>query len=247
MKRAIILAAGMGTRLGSMTKKQPKCLTKIKGIDILNRQVEQFKSVGINSIIVVTGHLSDKIDRKDIVKVHNNKYAQTNMLFSLFCAKDFFKEGVIVSYGDIVFNKTTLLKLIDSKNEITIVSDKSWRQYWGQRFENPIDDIESFEIRENNLVKSLGKKVKSLDGINGQYIGLIKFSDKGSKFLTKMYYDYEKLNKKINGNHIHQAYMTDILNLLAEKKKLSYVEIDRGWFEIDTLNDLKVANKYLNW
>ena len=119
MKKAIILAAGMGTRLGSMTKKQPKCLTKIKGIDILNRQVEQFKSVGINSIIVVTGHLSDKIDRKDIVKVHNNKYAQTNMLFSLFCAKDFFKEGVIVSYGDIVFNKTTLLKLIDSKNEIT--------------------------------------------------------------------------------------------------------------------------------
>ena len=247
MKKAVILAAGMGSRIQAFTINKPKCLIKVKGKEILERQIEVYSSAGINQIIVVTGYLANKIKSPKIIKIHNDDYQSTNMLYSLMCAKEFLNEDLIVSYGDIVFKEEVLHKLINSQADATVVSDKSWLKYWKTRFDNPLEDAESFEKYNECLVKSLGDKAKDASEVQGQYIGLMKFSKQGCENLINLYNSFLNNKKKLNNKLVTKAYMTDILNVLSSMKRLSYVEINRGWFEIDTEKDLEVATSLINW
>ena len=78
----IILAAGKGTRLYPLTKKKPKCLIKYHGKSILDHQLETCKKMKIQKIFLVCGYKSSQIKRKNIIKIKNEKYKTTNMLYS---------------------------------------------------------------------------------------------------------------------------------------------------------------------
>ena len=115
--KAIILAAGEGTRLRPLTNNKPKCLVELFGKPIINHTVELFQKSGISDITVVTGYMSDMIKIPNISYRHNKNFNSTNMVETLFCAKDKLEDSVIISYADIIFQKNILDMLFDSKED----------------------------------------------------------------------------------------------------------------------------------
>ena len=157
------------------------------------------------------------------------------MLYSLFKLKRLFdgKNDLIISYGDIIYKNRVLRKLINSREQISTVIDSNWYNYWKLRMENPLDDAESLKIDKNNYITDIGKKVKNLKDIKGQYIGLTKISKKISKKILKVWID---MNNKKNKNKINNLYITDFLQILIKKKfKIKAVSVKRGWLEFDEI------------
>ena len=93
---AIILAAGEGKRLRPLTNDRPKCLIEFCGKTLLERQIEIFNKCGIDEICVVTGYNSHMFKDKNLEYINNSNFATTNMLKSLFCAKEKISKSTIV-------------------------------------------------------------------------------------------------------------------------------------------------------
>ena len=140
--KAIILSAGMGTRVGDQTSMKPKCLLDIHGTNILEIQVNQFKKLGIEDIIVIGGHYAHKIINPNITLIENKLYRTTNMFFSLMCAKEYFNDDIIISYGDIIYYIDILKSLIEDARSDVVVADVNWKEYWLERFGNIDCDLE---------------------------------------------------------------------------------------------------------
>ena len=86
------------------------------------------------------------------------------------------KDDLIISYGDIVYERKNLQKLLDTEGDIVIMTDDNWLSLWSLRNENPINDAETMKFdRQGNIIE-LGKKPKSINEIESQYTGLIKIS-----------------------------------------------------------------------
>lgn len=236
----VILAAGQGKRLYPLTKKIPKCLVKYKGISIIDYQLKIFKKFKLNKIYLVSGYKSEKIKLKGIIKIKNNEYNTTNMVYSLFTLKKIFdgKHDIIVSYGDIIYKKEILKKVISNKFNLSTVIDKNWYKYWKERMHDPLSDAESLELDRNNNIISIGKKVSNLNKIKGQYIGLTKISKKIAPKIKNIWLNLYKKNSKTK---IDNLYFTDFLTTLIKKKiKLKAIIVKRGWLEFDLPNDLKI-------
>lgn len=247
----IILAAGQGIRLRPLTNDIPKCLVKVNEKPLLNYQLDLFENSGIKNIIAVTGYRKEKIIDNRIINIENPEYDSTNMIFSLMCAEKYLKGNVIISYGDIIYSNKVLTGLMNDTRDIVIASDVNWLDYWKLRFENPLEDAETFQKEKNGFVKSLGQKTTSINDIEGQFIGLIKLSGTGCEVIREKYFNCQNdsvcnLNAWNSNRTLRKSFMTDMLNSIAAEKKLNYFEIDRGWFEIDNLMDLKIAEQKIN-
>jgi L-glutamine-phosphate cytidylyltransferase len=247
--KVIILAAGRGSRLSPLTDNKPKCMVKLFGKSLLKWQIEKFREVGIKDISVVTGYKKELIIMDGIKIYHNENFEKTNMIETLFCAKKEINEKVIVSYGDIIFQNSVVEKLIESKEDFSVVIDKEWRKYWSIRFDNPLDDAESLILDSENYIKNIGQKTTNLDEIQGQYIGLMMFKGKSTEIIKKFYDKMKKLSKinenPLNSNLTFQlSYMTDFLQgLVNEKYKLKAILIENGWLELDSMYDYEIYNK----
>ena len=238
----IILAAGMGTRLMPITAKIPKCLVPLRGKTILEWQIEVAQSIGIEDIIVITGFRSEAIQIPGITKVHNPQYKNSNMVYSLFCAESIMKPEFVISYGDIVYSPEILSRLIKSEAPISVVVDDKWKQYWNERFDNPLEDAESLKIT-NESIYSIGQKPNDLKEIESQYIGLTCIKHSGKKAFLDTYKEFNEKNP-MSARHL---YMTDLLQMLADQFiKLTPVHINRGWVEIDSISDLSIAEKHFH-
>ena len=248
----IILAAGKGERLRPLTNKIPKCMVKLFDKTILKYQIDVFRSCGINDITVVTGYEADKIKIEGVNFLHNQNYDTTNMVETLFCAKEKLTENVIISYGDIIFEKQVLQKLINSNWDSSVIIDSQWKKYWQMRFENPLDDVESLRIDENGIITNIGMKVNSLEEIQGQYIGLMKFKNEGVKNLKKIYEEAKLKSVKginlLNKNiPFKKSYMTDLIQaMINEGIKINAVKITNGWLELDSINDYNLYQEKNN-
>ena len=240
---AIILAAGKGERLRPLTNDKPKCLVELFGKPLLEWQIETFQNSGITDITIVSGYKSDLINFPETTILKNEKYDSTNMVETLFYAKEKMLDSTIVSYGDIIFEKNVLNKLIQSKADFSIIVDKNWKRYWEMRFDNPLNDSESLKIDTDGNITSIGKKVQKIDEIEGQYIGLMKFQNAGLEKIKK-FYEKTKSQSTNNSNPLNplvsfqQSFMTDFLQgLINDGCKLKAIEIENGWLELDTISD----------
>ena len=171
------------------------------------------------------------------------------MVETLFCAKEKLNGSVIVSYGDIIFEKSVLQKLIDSKDDFSIVVDKNWEEYWKTRFENPLVDAESLIVDNNGYINNIGQNASNVHEICGQYIGLMKFQGEGLKYLKRFYEKTEKESKSgvnpLNSNlPFQKSFMTDLLQGLIESGcNLKAVFTNNGWLELDSIHDYEIYNK----
>ena len=240
--KAIILAAGQGTRLKKYTENLPKGMLSFKGKTIIERQIETYRACGITDISIVTGFAADKIQYKDVKYYHNDKYAETNMVESLLAAKDEFHDDTIVSYSDILFEKSMLEGMMKSDADFACAVDDNWKSYWNIRYGKIDFDTESLSIDKDNNIVELGLENPPIEKIDARYVGLLKFSVDGLKYIIRTmetaYKEYEDKPWQQSGKTVRKAYMTDLLNAIIESgRKIKAVRFNNGWIEFDTNED----------
>ena len=247
--KAIILAAGQGNRLKPLTNEKPKCMVELFGKSLIEHQINAYTACDISDINVVTGFRSDSITISNVRYFKNESYERTNMVESLFCAEEILNGNVIVSYGDIIFEKNVLRQLVQSDNDVSITIDKNWKEYWSIRSKNPLVDLESLKLDSEENITSIGQKVNKLEEIQGQYIGLMKFSEKGVNILKDFYHECKKISEKkpntLNPNlPFEKSFMTDLLQgLINSNYQLHSVPINGGWLELDTIEDFETYQR----
>ena len=248
--KAVILAAGMGSRMGKLTKDKPKTLLPFSGKTLLERQVENFLSFGISDIMIITGYKDNAIGFNDLKKIRNENFATTNMVESLFCSRQEWDQAIIVSYGDIVYEKGVLKKLIDSQHDISVVIDRNGLKYFKERFgKDFLSKTESLVFAGDGTISKIGEPNPQLSDVQGQYIGLLKFTPAGIKHLIHTY-DQDKLiysgKPWMRSKSFENGYMTDMVQRLIDKGyKVNPVIIERGWLEFDSEADHEIYTEWL--
>ena len=237
--KGLILAAGRGSRMDQLTSEHPKCFTELGGKRLIDWQLESFDKVSINQIAIVTGYLKEQFDEYDLIKFNNENWQKTNMVSSLLRAASFIDSNTIVSYSDIVFHKNALTNIIKHDGDIVLGYDKNWLNQWQLRFEDPKQDAESFEISDHNFVLDIGNEINSTDKVMGQYTGLFKLTPIGMEKIKKILCKLQDKQDSLD--------MTALFRLMIKEGiKISAAEINTDWFEIDTPNDLEIADKLYN-
>lgn len=243
--KAIILAAGQGSRLRPLTNEVPKCMVRLNGTPLIDIIIDRLHQNGITDIVVIGGYKYEVLQQhlaplKIKVRFAEN-YDKSNMVTTLFSAVDELNDDVIISYSDIIYTAANLKKVMCAPDNIATAVDKNWETLWKFRMDNPLDDAESLVLSEQNYVLELGKKTNDYAKIQAQYIGLTKFSKEIlSKIIT--FYDNMDKNKEYDGKNYANMYMTTFLQHLIDAGNLiKGVTIHGGWLEVDTLEDL---NKY---
>lgn len=241
--KVIILAGGQGTRLRPLTNDKPKCMVEYKNKPIINYILETIKGCELSDIAIVNGYkkdvLEDYLKNEKISFFTNKNYDTTNMVNTLFYAKDFMDDDIIISYADIVYDEKILQKLIDSKDDFSVVVDKKWRELWSQRMDNPLEDAETLKVIDGKIIE-LGKKPNCYDEIEGQYIGLIKISKNVIHQVINYYEDLDK-NSFYDGKDFNNMYMTSFIQMMIDNLlDVKPIFIDGGWVEVDCVDDLKV-------
>lgn len=253
--KVIILAAGQGTRLRPLTDDRPKCMVEVKGRSIIERQLDVMCACGIREedITIICGYCSDVLKNrfkdKCIHFIVNAQYDSTNMVCSLMCARRLMEteEDVIISYGDIIYEKDVFKKILEAKDDMSVIVDDGWYEYWSERCENPLDDAETLMFDQCDYLIEIGQKTTELEKVQSQYIGLMRFKGKGLQAMLSVSAEAERRSDNGEGlwrtnRNYAKMYMTDLLQgMIDEGHKLRAVHIQRGWFEIDDCDDLKVV------
>ena len=234
--KAIILAAGRGSRMKNLTERNPKCLVELHGKSLLDRQLDALNMANIEDISIVTGYRREMLIRSGLREFHNPRWAETNMVSSLECAKDWLKEGpCIVSYSDIFYRSTAICSLVSSSEPLAVTYDPNWLDLWSRRFNDPLIDAESFRLGNKHILLEIGKKPKSVDDVQGQYMGLLRFTPKG-------WGEVDRIRKELTQQKRDKMHMTETLQMVIEAKRFNIqaVEYKSSWGEIDSEDDLKV-------
>ena len=237
----VILAAGTGSRLLHHTDNTPKALVQLGGTPLLEYQLRVFEKIGLSKVHIVSGYMKEQFKKYDIYQYVNYEYQQSNMLHSLMKAKALFnkEEDLIISYSDIVYEPEILTALIKKEGDIVVSADKDWQLLWDLRMEDPIQDAESFKYDDKSNVTELGQPLTDLSSAQAQYIGLIKIS---AKSLPKVLQAFESLG-------LHQTknmYLTDFIqHLIKIEMKVTASFHQRGWLEVDTVEDLSAYEELI--
>ena len=234
----VLLAAGRGARLKSKTKKIPKCLVKVSGKPIINYNNLFFKK--FKKKIAVIGYKSLKLRKYlqeyNFLQIYNKKFLQTNMVESMFLAKEKITEKEIVFvYSDIVFKKT-IFENLKSKYSFLLLNTK-WEQLWKKRMGDKFTEDAETVVVKGKFISSIGEKIKKGRVPPCQYMGIFKLMKKD---YLKLYSFYKIIkNKKID--------FTSFINLAIKKEviDIKYKLTSKLWLEVDNSKDIKIAEKFL--
>ena len=237
----LILAAGRGSRMGKSTEKSHKCLTVLAGKTLLDWQLTSLRKSGVKEITVVRGYRSEML-QGDFNTAENPRWSETNMVSTLFCVPKI-RTQTIVSYSDIVYSDSHIIDLMGQKGDIVITADNQWFNLWSARFENPLEDAETFKT-EGNILIEIGKKEDKIDNIHSQYMGLLKFSPRGWSLAFELFNSLEEEKKD-------KLDMTHFLSMLIDHTEIKVVFVEGKWCEIDCNKDVETYKKILkineNW
>jgi L-glutamine-phosphate cytidylyltransferase len=234
MMRAVILAAGRGSRLANLGGDRPKCLLEFEGKSLLERQIAALRRGGIQEIGVVRGYRAEMIDVPGLAYFLNERWAQTNMVMSLLAAAPWLRSGpVIVTYADIFYRSELVRGLAASSGQLVITYDRAWRDLWTQRFADPLADAETFRVNVYGQLLEIGGKTRKIEDITGQYMGLLKFTSRAWAVV-------EELLSTLGNSARDRLDMTGLLRLLLAENKLpiSTFATKGEWGEIDNPEDL---------
>jgi len=235
--KAVILAAGMGTRMSYLTTNEPKCILKVGGEPILKRMINQLSKNGIKKIVIVVGYKEEKIREKvfewnldsNIQIISNNDYHNTNNIYSLWLAKDELcgKDFVLLD-GDLICEDSIINEFVSQQKKNCIAVDNT--KFLGE---------EEMKVLVNaGKLEKISKKINPQHA-NGEYLGLAKFSKEGSRFLLG------EIKKYIDNNQFN-SFCDEAFNQVIEKTEIHIHNIKPNhWIEIDTVEDYEKANKLL--
>ena len=243
--KVIIIAAGLGSRLNKYTEDLPKCMLKFGNNTLLEMQLNIHRELGINDISVVRGYKKEKINYEGLNYYDNTDFKNNNILNSLFYADEKISGNVIVSYSDILFDSYVVKRLLESHADISIVVDIDWRGYYVNRKDHPIEEAEKVIFDANNKVIKIGKVLTNQDDVYGEFIGMMKLSPRGAEIIKlhfsrakKIFWDQPFQRSKT----FQKAYITDLIQDMVDLGvNVHCVIIEKGWKEIDTIEDYEKA------
>lgn len=247
--KAIIIAAGMGIRLNPLTDDKPKCMLEIKGETILQHQLDVFYANDITDISVIKGYKKETINHPGLKYYINDNYRNNNILKSLLYAEKEMDDEFIASYSDIIFDANVVRRLMENNGDITVVVDIDWKGYYEGRTEHPIKEAEKVIFDEDKNVVEIGKIISNEKQVNGEFIGIVKCTKRGAEIFKEFFYKAKKEfygKPFIRAKTVNNAYLTDFIQYLVNNNvKVKCMPIERGWIEIDTLQDFERAPKFL--
>ena len=244
--KAIIVAAGPSTRLMPITNERPKCLLEIGGRTILERAIHALRENGIERIVVVRGYLGHLIDYANVTYFENPDFRENNVLRSLFCAEGEMDDDFVFSYSDILYGPEVVEKLLGRKDDVSLIVDVDWVERYEGRHLHPVSEAELVELREGRVVR-IGKKVVSPEKAHGEFIGLARFSRSAADIMREIFHRIaaERPDSPFQqAPCLEKAYLSDMIQELVDKGlAVTSVDIEGGWMEIDTPQDLAEARK----
>src|ERR1022692_299045 len=232
--RAIILAAGRGSRMKSLTDERPKCLVELRGKTLLQWQLGALREAGINELAIVTGYKRELLTGYDLVEFFNPRWAETNMVSSLACAQAWLlADTCIVSYADIFYDSSAVSLLVNCAAPLAVTYDCNWLVSWQERFGDPLLDAETFRLKPDDTLSEIGNKPRSVDEIDGQYMGLLRFTPASWDEVSRVRADLTDLERD-------KMHMTGTLQKIIDAGRMPVraVRYDRSWGEIDSPGDL---------
>jgi L-glutamine-phosphate cytidylyltransferase len=232
--RALILAAGRGTRMGAIGDVRPKCLVELGGRVLLERQVAALRAGGAAEIGVVRGYRADMLQIPGIHAFTNTRWSETNMVMSLATAAEWLRAGpVIVSYADIFYRAHLIRGLADAAGDLVITYDRKWRELWSRRFSDPLADAETFRRGARGELLEIGSRTTHIEQIEGQYMGLLKFTPPAWNAVAELLATLEPSVRD-------KCDMTSLLKRLLAARSLDIATFgtDGEWGEIDNPSDV---------
>ena len=223
--RAVVLAAGRGTRLRAVTGDRPKCLARVGDRTLLERQTQSLKRSGIEQIAVVTGYLAAEVRRAcdpDVEIVVNTRYESTNSLYSLWLARDLLIDGFVVLNCDVLFHDQLLLDLLTARDEDALLMAAPRGQVYSD---------EEMKIRVRAGCVADIAKTLAPEETDGENVGIAKFGAAGAALLV------EELSRAlVDGGQ--RDWLPRAFAAFARRRPLHVVET-RGfpWTEIDSPED----------
>lgn len=245
--KAIIIAAGVGSRLGDLTKNLPKPLLDVNGKSILERQIELFHKFGIEDVVIVRGPHKEKFHFNNVRYIEDANYLNGEQASSLMFARNEIVGDVIVSFGDIIFDELILKQLLQFDDELVLATDQDWKESYQIRTENSPKFSDFVAVKDEQIIRFFKNSEEFLGKYNiVEFIGLMKLSEIGSKkFIQK----YEYLEKNHTGEfHYASSFKKAKIIDLLEELRLNNMEIkiqnvNGIWCEIDTIEDLQRAKE----
>lgn len=241
--KAIILAAGMGSRLGEHTKDKPKCMVELSEKPLLEYQLDALRTI-VDEIIIVRGYMADLIQYPDVQYIDNEEYATTNMVGSLMKARKEFEGDCLVCYSDIVYEPRILEIIEQSRGPVGVTIDTDFTEHWSARMDNPSEDMESLKLSDDgSQIVSLGNPKPSAGEVDARYVGLIKFNEEGTDAFKRVHDKHEAIEgdrtqRWYNSKSFRTAYMTDMLQAMIDDDiPVEAIKVQRGWLEMDTEED----------
>ena len=236
--RAVILAAGRGSRMGRLGDERPKCLVEFGGKPLIKRQVAALRGGGAQAIGVVRGYRAEMVELPGLTYFYNERWSETNMVMSLATAAEWLKAGpVIVSYADIFYRHELVRDLAAASGDLVITYDRAWRMLWSRRFADPLADAETFQADASGRLIEIGNKTSSIDQITGQYMGLLKFTPRAWKDVEALLATFDALTRD-------RLDMTGLLQrLLRRNVTIGTFGTDGHWGEIDSPGDLALYER----
>ena len=238
----------------------------VNGRPLLVYTLEALRGAGCRDFVVVVGYRADRLEAPGCRVVHNPEYERNNILHSLMYARDFLEGDVLVSYSDIYVEPVVHQRLVATPGDIVLAVDMDWRGYYEGRTESPIQEAEKAYVEMANTegvaaaaestagtgpapprhqVKRLGKHLNPA-GTGpyrcGEFLGLWKMTGTGAR---RFRVHFEGLEERLSpedpfqaAREWRQAYITDFLNdLIGGGTRVDCLLIERGWAEIDTVQD----------
>lgn len=219
--------------MGELGDDRPKCLVELAGEPLIRRQIAALRRGGAEAVGVVRGYRAEMIEFPGLTYFHNERWAETNMVASLASAAAWLRSGpVIVSYADIFYRAELVGGLASAPGELVVAYDRSWRSLWSRRFADPLSDAESFRVEKSGRLVEIGKKTAHIDEIEGQYMGLLKFT-------PAAWGEVETVRGRLDPIACDRLDMTSLLGrLLDTGSNISTYAAAGQWGEIDNPNDL---------
>ncbi|MDU5109855.1 MAG: NTP transferase domain-containing protein [Clostridium sp.] len=226
--RAIILAAGMGTRLRPLTDDTPKGLVKVKGLPMVEKEIRYLKEIGIDDIIVVTGYLKEKfnylVDKYGVKLIHNDKYDIYNNLYTMYLVREYLEDTYVLE-SDIYMRKNVL------------DSNISKTTYFGAKEYN-FENEWIFKADKDNRIKEMYVGSSEEDII---LRGISYWTKEDGKYIA------EKIEETVNNSGFDNLYwdevvIANIADINIQLKVLNEHEV----MEIDSIEDFKKVEEILS-
>jgi phosphoenolpyruvate phosphomutase len=253
--RAVIIAAGAGKSLLPLTEDRPKCMLDIKGRTVLDRQLETLRAGGIHHIAVVRGYRKEIVYAPGVSFYDNEAFDQTGELHSLFAAAPELHGRVLVLYGDVLFERALLARLLRADGDVVIAVDRTWVDQRDRLLplSKPVDLVVTADpprpgrrsLGEDwtDALVHIGQRVPP-EAATGEFIGLAAFSPRGIELAREAYQQALAAGTAPfhEADGVRQAAVTDLLQaLVAAGHPVTCVSTWKGWLEIDTFEDYQRA------